>query len=143
MNNLQNELNTMLKTFDDKPTIKLPQSIPQQETIKKEAILESIETALVTAYKRNFDSAENVKVTMDRETGEIHVYAEKDVVEKPEDIENSKLQICLEDAKSINKNLQVGDKAEIEQVQKEINENKQVLLEYISHIYKKSNLLNT
>ena len=37
MNNLQNELNTMLKTFDDKPTIKLPQSIPQQETIKKEA----------------------------------------------------------------------------------------------------------
>lgn len=84
----------------------------------KDYLLEAIETALVTAYKRNFDSAENVKITMDKETGEIHVYAEKDVVEKPEDIENSKLQICLDDAKAINKNLQVGDKAEIEQVPK-------------------------
>ena len=87
--------------------------LEKEKGIKKDYLLEAIETALVTAYKRNFDSAENVKITMDKETGEIHVYAEKDVVEKPEDIENSKLQICLDDAKAINKNLQVGDKAEI------------------------------
>ena len=92
--------------------------LEKEKGIKKDYLLEAIETALVTAYKRNFDSAENVKITMDKETGEIHVYAEKDVVEKPEDIENSKLQICLDDAKAINKNLQVGDKAEIEQVPK-------------------------
>ena len=53
-------------------------------------ILESIETALVTAYKRNFDSVENVKVTMDSKTGETHVYAEKEVVET---VENPNLQI--------------------------------------------------
>ena len=90
----------------------------KEKGIKKDYLLEAIETALVTAYKRNFDSAENVRITMDKETGEIHVYAEKDVVEKPEEVENDKLQICLEDAKKINKKLEVGDKAELEQVPK-------------------------
>ena len=92
--------------------------LEKEKGIKKEYLLEAIETALVTAYKRNFDSAENVKITMDKETGEIHVYAEKDIVEKPEEVENSKLQICLEDVRKINKKLEVGDKAEIEQVPK-------------------------
>ena len=92
--------------------------LEKEKGIKKDYLLEAIETALVTAYKRNFDSAENVRITMDKETGEIHVYAEKDVVEKPEEVENDKLQICLEDAKKINKKLEVGDKAEIEQVPK-------------------------
>ena len=92
--------------------------LEKEKGIKKDYLLEAIETALVTAYKRNFDSAENVRITMDKETGEIHVYAEKDVVEKPEEVENDKLQICLEDAKKINKKLEVGDKAELEQVPK-------------------------
>ena len=92
--------------------------LEKEKGIKKELLLEAIEQALVTAYKRNFDSAENVKITMDKATGEIHVYAEKDVVEKPEDVENSRLQICLDDARKINKKLEVGDKAEIEQVPK-------------------------
>ena len=90
--------------------------LEKENGIKKDILLEAIENALVTAYKRNFDSAENVKITMDRETGEIHVYAEKDIVEKPEEVENEKTQICLEDARKINKKLEVGDKAEIELV---------------------------
>ena len=88
------------------------EEIEKEKGIKKESILESIETALVTAYKRNFDvTEENVKVTMDGETGEIHIYAVKDVVEQ---LENSNLQILLADAKNIDKKLMVGDKAEIE-----------------------------
>ena len=107
-----------MKGIDNKQLILALDELEKEKGIKKEYVLESIETALVTAYKRNFDSAENVKITMDRETGEIHVYAEKDIVEKPEDVENDKLQICLEDARKINKKLEVGDKAEIEQVPK-------------------------
>ena len=106
------------QAIDSSELIIAMDELEKEKGIKKEYLLEAIETALVTAYKRNFDSAENVKITMDRETGEIHVYAEKDIVEKPEDIENSKLQICLEDARKINKKLEVGDKAEIEQVPK-------------------------
>ena len=85
--------------------------LEKEKGIKKEAILESIETALVTAYKRNFDSEENVKVTMDGQTGEIHIYAVKDVVEE---VENPNTQILLSDAKNIDSKLLVGDKAEIE-----------------------------
>ena len=106
------------QAIDSSELIVAMDELEKENGIKKEILLEAIETALVTAYKRNFDSAENVKITMDKETGEIHVYAEKDVVEKPEDVENSKLQICLEDARKINKKLEVGDKAEIEQVPK-------------------------
>ena len=87
------------------------QELEKEKGIKKEYLLESIETALVTAYKRNFDSVENVKVTMDSNTGEVHIYAVKDVVEQ---VENPNLQILLEDAKKIDRKLQVGDKAEIE-----------------------------
>ena len=106
------------QAIDSSELIIAMDELEKENGIKKEVLLEAIETALVTAYKRNFDSAENVKITMDRETGEIHVYAEKDVVEKPEDVENTKLQICLDDARKINKKLEVGDKAEIEQVPK-------------------------
>ena len=106
------------QAIDSSELIIAMDELEKEKGIKKEYLLEAIETALVTAYKRNFDSAENVKITMDKETGEIHVYAEKDIVEKPEDVENSKLQICLEDARKINKKLEVGDKAEIGQVPK-------------------------
>ena len=53
------------------------EELEKEKGIKKDYVLESIETALVTAYKRNFDvNSENVKVTMNPETGETHVYAE-------------------------------------------------------------------
>ena len=75
-------------------------------------MLESIETALVTAYKRNYDSnSENVKVVMNSESGEIHVYAEKLVVET---VEDDKIEINLADAQKINKKLTLGDTAQIE-----------------------------
>lgn len=97
--------------IDSTELIMALEDLEKERGIKKEAILESIETALVTAYKRNFDSEENVKVTMNGTTGEIHIYAVKDVVEE---IENANTQILLADAKNIDSKLLVGDKAEIE-----------------------------
>lgn len=102
--------------IDSKELVIAMDELEKEKGIKKEVLLESIEAALVTAYKRNFDSnIDNVKVTMDGETGEIHIYAEKDVVEE---VENDKLQISIEDAKKINKSLEIGDVAEIELVPK-------------------------
>ena len=81
--------------------------LEKEKGIKKEYVLESIETALVTAYKRNFDvNTDNVKITMNSETGEIHVYEELTVVEE---VEDDKIQISLEEAKKINKQFNVGD----------------------------------
>ncbi len=97
--------------IDNTELILALQELEKEKGIKKEYLLESIETALVTAYKRNFDSEENVKVTMDEQTGEVHIYAIKDIVEK---VENQNSQILLEDAQKIDAKLQIGDKAEIE-----------------------------
>lgn len=69
-------------------------------------ISEAIETSLVSACKKNFGTSQNVKVVMDRETGNIEVYAQKDVVEE---VEDPMLQVSLEEAKAINPVYQIGD----------------------------------
>lgn len=92
------------------------EELEKENGIKKEEMLETIETALVTAYKRNYDCEdENVKITMDKETGEIHVYMQKEVVKE---VENEKTQISLEDAQKIDKKHKVGDVIENELVPK-------------------------
>lgn len=101
--------------IDSKELIEALEELEKERGIKKDVILESIETALVTAYKRNFESSENVKVTMDSKSGETHVYAEKEVVEI---VENPNLQINLADAQKLSKKLVIGDVAEIEIVPK-------------------------
>ena len=101
--------------IDSKELIEALEELEKERGIKKDVILESIETALVTAYKRNFESSENVKVTLDGQTGETHVYAEKEVVEV---VENPNLQINLADAQKLSKKLAIGDMAEIEIVPK-------------------------
>ena len=80
--------------------------IVKEKGIDEEVIYEAIETSLVSACKKNFGSSQNVKVVMDRETGNIEVYAQKDVVE---DVEDPRLQISLEQAKKINPIYEVGD----------------------------------
>ncbi len=88
--------------------------------IKKDFLMESIESALVVAYKRNFDcTTENVKVVLDKSDGKMHVYQEKNVVEELEKPENEKFEITLENAKKIDKNYEVGDVVQFELMPKE------------------------
>ena len=74
--------------------------LEQEKGIDAEILFSAIETALITAFKRNFDSNENVRVEMNKENGDIHVYAQREVVEV---VENPELQISLKDAKEISK----------------------------------------
>ena len=73
-----------MKAIDNKELILALEDLEKEKGIKKDELLESIQTALVTAYKRNFDSKENVKVVMDERTGATYVYSVKEVVEVPE-----------------------------------------------------------
>ncbi|MBR3002963.1 MAG: transcription termination/antitermination protein NusA [Clostridia bacterium] len=104
-----------MKAIDNKELILSLEELENERGIKKEYLLEAIETALVTAYKRNFDSLENVKVEMDRKTGATHVYSIKEVMERAND---DAMEISLEDAHKINKDLNIGDHVEIEIVPK-------------------------
>ena len=60
-----------MKSIETKELITAIEELEKERGISKEYLLSSLETALVTAYKRNFDSAENVKVNMDENTGDI------------------------------------------------------------------------
>lgn len=105
-----------MKAIDNKELILALEELEKEKGIEKEYLIESIETALVTAYKRNFDAAENVKVVMDHETGEAHLYAVREVVEV---VEDSKLQISLQEANKISKKLEIGDTVDIEMAPKD------------------------
>ena len=89
-----------MKNSGNKELIMAIEELEKERGLSKEYLLESLEVALTSAYKKNFDSAENVKVEMDSQTGAVHVYAQKEVVEVVEDYN---LQISLEDAKKIEK----------------------------------------
>ena len=83
----------------------------KEKGIDEEVRFEAIEAALISAYKRNFGSAQNVRVTLSRETGHYHVYAIKTVVEDPED---EITEISLAQARTIKPDYEVGDVIEIE-----------------------------
>ena len=97
--------------IDNKELILALEDLEKEKGINKDYVLDAIETALVTAYKRNFDSLENVKVIMDRQTGATHIYSVKQIVEK---VENPEIEISLKDAQKINPDLTLEDTVDIE-----------------------------
>ena len=99
------------QAIDNKELILALEELEKEKGIKKDYLLESIETALVTAYKRNFDALENVRVEMDKQTGATHVYSVKEVMEKAND---EATEISIKEAQKINPNLGEGDTVEVE-----------------------------
>jgi transcription termination factor nusA len=79
--------------------------------LEAEVLFAAIEAALSSAYLKDFKTAEQVRVALDRMTGKYHVYATKTVVEE---VEDDARQISLADARAINPNYEVDDKIELE-----------------------------
>ncbi|AQW22150.1 transcription termination/antitermination protein NusA [Lentilactobacillus curieae] len=86
-------------------------SLEEEKGIKKEVVIEALEAALVSAYKRNYGQAQNVDVEFDQKKGNMHVYAVKTVVE---DVLDPQLQVSLEDALAINRGYELGDEIKFE-----------------------------
>ncbi|MFB7155330.1 MULTISPECIES: transcription termination factor NusA [unclassified Lysinibacillus] len=86
-------------------------ALEEQKGISRDVLIEAIEAALVTAYKRNFNQAQNVRVDLNLDKGSIRVFSRKDVVEE---VEDERLQISVEDAKAINPAYQLEDIVEQE-----------------------------
>ena len=85
--------------------------LEKEKNISKDILLDAIERSLKAACKKDFDTDENIDVVMDRETGEFHVYAKKEVVEE---VERPATQISLEKAKMMNSKYDLGDIINIE-----------------------------
>ena len=87
------------------------QALAKEKGVDEDFLFDAIEAALISAYKRNFGSAQNVRVVLDRHTGAYHVYAIKQVVE---DVEDDVQEISLAQARTIREDYEVGDVIEIE-----------------------------
>ena len=101
----------MKKDIDVKEFIGAMEELEKERGISKAYLLESLEAALVTAYKKNFEQVDNVKVTIDEKTGEIRIFSFRTVVEEYPD---PLLEISVEDARKIDKNFNVGDVVNID-----------------------------
>ncbi len=82
-----------------------------ERQLSKEVVLEAVEAALISAYKRNFGSAQTIVARIDPETGQAQVYAEKEVVEE---IRDQKSEILLAEAQEIDSSAEVGQTILIE-----------------------------
>lgn len=96
---------------DSRELILALNALCEEKRIPKEVLFDALEAALISAYKRNFASAQNVLVDINRETGVIKVCAQKEVVEE---LENNLTQITVEDAKKISAHYEIGDVVNIE-----------------------------
>lgn len=85
------------------------EQISKEKGISKDLLFEAIDLALVSAYKKNYGTSQNVKVLIDKQSGEVQVYCLKTVVEQ---VENDFLEINLQEAKAINRNYEIGDTIE-------------------------------
>jgi N utilization substance protein A len=85
--------------------------LEKERGINKDILVDAIEQALISAYKRNFGSAQNVEVNIDRTSGEVRVYALKTIVEE---VTDSATEMSLEQAKRFGVDFEEGDIVEVE-----------------------------
>ncbi len=87
------------------------EQLEKERGINKDILVEAIEQALISAYKRNFGSAQNVEVTIEKSSGEVRVYALKTIVEEVTDPAG---EMSLEQAKRFGADFEIGDIVEVE-----------------------------
>ena len=85
--------------------------LEKEKGIRQDVVLEAIRSALETGYKKNFAKATNFSIDIDKENGEYKLYQDKTVVSS---VENSNLEISLEEAKTIDSKFELGDVVKIE-----------------------------
>ena len=95
----------------NKELIQALDSLEKEKDISKDLLLEAIENSLITACKSHFGKADNIKVNINKETGDFKVFSEKTVVEN---VEDPVLEIGEEEAKDISKKYGLGDIVNIE-----------------------------
>lgn len=87
--------------------------LEKERGISKDILLEAIDTAIVSAYKKNYgaSSSSSVRVELNQNTGEIHVYSRRVVVQE---VQDDTVEISLENAHSLDPNYSIGDIVEDE-----------------------------
>src|SRR5262245_66228118 len=86
------------------------EQLGREKGIDKEVLFEALETALLSASRKSLGPGDNVRIHIDRKTGDFRVYQRKQVVE---DVADPETQIALADAKALNPEAEVGVELEL------------------------------
>lgn len=95
----------------NKEFIQAISDLEKEKQISKDVLIEAIESALVSAYKKNYGTSQNVRVNIDRETGDIDVFMRMEIVEEDDFIDDM-TQMTIEEAREIDYRYEVGDAIE-------------------------------
>ena len=95
----------------NKDLIYVIEQIGREKGIGKEVLFEAVESALLSASKKTMGLADNVRMELDRHTGNLRVFARKKVVEA---VTDTKLEIGLEEARKLNGEAELEDELEME-----------------------------
>lgn len=91
-------------------------TLATEREIQKDVLIEAIEVALVSAYRKNYGNMQNVHVNVDKETGDVNVYMHRDVVAE---VQDAAYEISLEEAKEIDPAYEIGDSVEYQVMPKD------------------------
>ena len=83
-------------------------ALSRERGIDPQIVVSAVEDAMVVATRKSMKTQENLRAVLNKETGEINVYAVKNVVELPEQIEDAANQITVEEARAIEPGAEVG-----------------------------------
>jgi transcription termination/antitermination protein NusA len=89
------------------------EGVSREKGIDPQIVVSAVEDAIVMATRKYYKSQENLRAKLDKDTGKIAAFAVKTVVESPEQVEDSNLQITLEDARKLDPALEVGGELHI------------------------------
>ena len=90
----------------NKEFIEAVEDLEREKHMSKDMLIEAIESALVSAYKKNYGTSQNVRVSIDRTNGDIDVFMRRDIVEE---VEDEFSQCSLEEAQEIDPEYEIGD----------------------------------
>ncbi|WP_326716618.1 transcription termination factor NusA [Vagococcus jeotgali] len=86
-------------------------ALETEKGISKEIVVEALEAAMISAYKRHYGQAQNVEVEFDDKKGDVHIYSVKEVTEE---VMDSQLEVSLEEALKVNGAYEIGDMVRFE-----------------------------
>ena len=88
-------------------------ALSREKGIDPQIVVSAVEDAIVVATRKYYKSQENLRAELDKETGKIHAYAVKTVVDSPEQVEDPSLQVTLDEARKLDPNVESGGELHI------------------------------
>jgi SpoVK/Ycf46/Vps4 family AAA+-type ATPase len=89
------------------------EALSREKGIDPQIVVSAVEDTIVDAMRKYYGTQENLRAELDKESGKIHAFAVKTVVENPEQIDDPVLQVTLEDARKTDPNVEIGGELRI------------------------------